>query len=267
VLGTVGSPDLGLALAHLRDRGYVVFDRRLDEKSCKELLSFARRTPSLPMGEGAPTGSPSMRVVFDPAHPLAPKYDFAPADLMRSRTVQELVSDPTLLALAQDYLGCQPVIDIVSMWWSTTARREASSAAAQLYHFDMDRFGFLKFFFYLTEVDRHTGPHAYVAGSHRHKPKALWRDGRIPDEELLPHFAVEDIVEIVGPIGTMFAADTSGFHKGTPLERATRLLFQIQFSTDLFGYNLAPIPVPTDAVPRLREAMARYPYIYSSFRS
>lgn len=262
VLGDMGTTDVATSLEPLRTRGYSVFGPKLAEDRCQDLLSFALRTPSLPCGQGVEP----VPTVFDAAAARASKYEFQPAQLLQNPTVQELVGDPTLLALAQAYLGCQPVIDIVAMWWSTSALPKPSSAAGQLYHFDMDRIAFLKFFFYVTDVTERTGPHCYVAGSHRRKPKALWHDGRIEDADLLPHFSPADVVEIAGPRGTVFAADTSGFHKGKALESGERLMFQIQFSTDLFGYNYAPIPLPANVVAPLREAMELFPYTYSLFR-
>ena len=44
----------------------------------------------------------------------------------------------------------------------------------------------------------------------------------------------EDMVEIGGPRGTIFAEDTRGLHKGKHLLTGDRLLFQLEFSNSLF---------------------------------
>jgi hypothetical protein len=126
---------------------------------------------------------------------------------------------------------------LVTMWWSLAvpSNQQEQSAAAQLFHFDLDRLSFLKFFVYLTDVTPLNGPHCYVAGSHRgFKNAKLQRDGRFSDAEIKAHYPSEE-VQIVGQKGTIFVADTKGFHKGLPLESGERLIFQIEFSNSLFG--------------------------------
>lgn len=81
-----------------------------------------------------------------------------------------MITDMNFFAIAQEYLACKPIHDLVLMWWSAPHSNKASSEAAQLYHFDMDHLKFLKFFIYLTDVDEHNGPHCYVRKSHIHKP-------------------------------------------------------------------------------------------------
>lgn len=151
------------------------------------------------------------------------------------------------------------------MWWSTPALKEPSSEAAQLYHFDMDRIKFLKFFIYLTDVTPSTGPHCFVAGSHRRKPAALLRDGRFQDHELERHYAPERFVEITGPKGTVLAADTRGFHKGKPLETGSRLIFQVEFAVNMFGASRRLIEINEAFTSKFIDLTHRYPYVYSNF--
>jgi ectoine hydroxylase-related dioxygenase (phytanoyl-CoA dioxygenase family) len=127
------------------------------------------------------------------------------------------------------------------MWWSLAVPSSVQerSSAAQLYHFDLDRLSFLKFFIYLSDVDVTNGPHCYIAGSHRgFKSVELLRDGRFSDDEIKRHYPNEE-VRITGKRGTIFVADTKGFHRGLPLESGERLIFQIEFCNSLFGapYN------------------------------
>ena len=51
------------------------------------------------------------------------------------------------------------------MWWSVAGNKQPDSAAAQLYHFDMDRIRWIKFFINLTDVTAENGPHCFIAGS------------------------------------------------------------------------------------------------------
>lgn len=233
LLGRLDESTLPDAVTSLRTSGYYVFKHRMPPEMCERLRQFALHTPSTPY---PPPNGESSRAIFSPSHPIAPLYKFLEGEyLLENVDIQNTVTDPSILAVAQSYLRCAPVCDSVMMWWSTPYMREASSDAAQLYHFDMARIKFVKFFVYLTDVGPDNGPHCYVAGSHIRKPRGVLRDGRISDDELAKHFPAESFVEILGPPGTILAVDTRGFHKGKPVTGQSRLIFEIQFGNSLYG--------------------------------
>jgi hypothetical protein len=149
------------------------------------------------------------------------------------------------------------------MWWSAALGRGASSAAAQQFHFDLDRLRFVKLFVYLSDVDERTGPHVYVRGSHRLKPAHLRRDGRHADEVVEQAYPGR-AEPITGDRGSMFLADTLGLHKGLELVDGHRLVFQLEWATSLFG---APFTRPsiTHAVPGLVRQAAAHPWAYQRF--
>jgi hypothetical protein len=261
ILGRMEGSALAAVLGDLDRDGFHVFDVRLPEEDCRQILEFALRTPCLPRQENMTHRDP---VLFDQTNTSAAVFDFASDTLLLSEPLRRLIADRSLLSLAQAYLRSRVVMDIVSMWWSTPGIGRASSGAAQLYHFDMDRLKFLKFFFLITDVTHETGPHCYVRGSHHRKPAALLSDSRKSDEEI-QHFYGDRVVEIGGVKGTIFAADTRGFHKGLNLIKGTRLLFQLEFANSLFGQNYPRISVPSNLSAELTEVMERYPFTYSNF--
>ncbi|URR34927.1 phytanoyl-CoA dioxygenase family protein [Thermosynechococcus sp. HN-54] len=157
--------------------------------------------------------------------------------IFESEDIQSIIFDNDLLNLAYLYLEAPPVLDLVTMWWSVPSDNSCLSEEAQLFHFDYDRFKFLKFFFYLTDFSPVNGPHCYVKGSHIHKPRELFRDERFTDDLIRKYYSEDKIVEICGAQGTIIVADTIGFHKGKPLEKGSRLLLQIQFSLSKFGQS------------------------------
>jgi hypothetical protein len=268
MLGAMDEHELSKVVGDLRTRGYHVFARRLSDEVCEDLLAFAKTTVSRPLVTGGDGQSSSLGdpMVFEGTNPCHVAYYFDAQKLMESPAVQNLVSEPLFLRVAQEYLGCEPINDLVAMWWSTSASKQPSSGAAQLYHFDMDWIKFVKFFVYLTDVTDQTGPHCYVAGSHRRKPQSLLRDGRFRDEELEEHYASVDFIELTGPKGTVFVADTRGFHKGKPVKSGNRLMFQIEFAISLFGQNYPPIEV-TDAFSlEFVNVIEAHPHIYSKFQ-
>jgi|RhiMetdeSRZDD1v2_1073273.scaffolds.fasta_scaffold36455_6 phytanoyl-CoA dioxygenase PhyH len=273
--GVLGVPDeleIRKVVHDLRTRGYHVFDRRLPEELCKDLVTFAKTATARPLISFSDQSAASTSkwkwarpVVFTGANPGYVAYYFDSQKIMETQAAQKVVGDPWLLSVAQDYLRCRPVNTQVAMWWSTAACKRPSSEAAQLYHFDMDWIKFLKFFFYLTDVTPDTGPHCYVAGSHIRKPKALLRDGRFSDEEIERHYSPNDFIEILGSKGTIFVADTRGFHKGKPLLTGSRLLFQVEFAVNLFGQNYQAIELTDSFAAEFIKVVRQHPYTYTKF--
>jgi Phytanoyl-CoA dioxygenase (PhyH) len=217
--------------------GLVVLDRRLPEAACLALERFARATPC--RAQGATTDH-----VYEGRATQALRHDFAPDVILRSAEACRIVYDGTLAAIAAAYFRCRPVFDFVSMWWTTAEGPRDYSAAAQMFHYDMDRVYFLKFFVYLTDVTAETGPHVFVAGSHRRKPRALRADRRYEDAEVAAHFPAERMREITGPRGTVFIADTRGLHKGKPVVHGERLVLQAEFALNRFGQNYDAVGTP-----------------------
>jgi hypothetical protein len=259
VLGDMSGSGLTHVLGELEREGYAVLPGRVPADVCARLLEFALRAPAIPQSPPAASGTP---VPYDRAHPVSLKYDFAEGELMRHPDVQRLMADASVLAVVQAALGCQPVLALAALWWSVPFLDHADSYAAQLYHFDMDQSNFLKVFVYLTDVTSVTGPHCFVRGSHRGRPLALRRDGRLADEEVARHYAPAEIVEITGPAGTVFVENTRGLHKGKHPTGGDRLIFQLCFAASLFGAPYGVVPLEGAVEPRLSQRMLALPRTY-----
>jgi hypothetical protein len=63
--------------------------------------------------------------------------------------VQSLTSDPTIIAIARKYLGCKPVFLGTRMWWNFATEASASEqmALGQGFHYDLDGYRAVAFFF------------------------------------------------------------------------------------------------------------------------
>lgn len=238
ILGSYSPKDLQRVIQQLDRQGFYIFEERLPDAWIAQLTRYALETPCQPRGEDFTSQAPCL---YPQKNPTSIRYDFSPQQIAEQPLVQKLLMDPSILAVAGAYLHAEPINDLLAMWWSALPSQEVSSAdkkaAAQAYHFDMDRIKFLKFFFYLTDVTSETGPHCYVAHSHKRKPKALREDRRISDEEIARHYPPEDLRELTGGRGSIIAVDTRGFHKGKPLQQGERLILQLEFATSLFGQN------------------------------
>jgi hypothetical protein len=193
-----------------------------------EIRDVVNRGPARPRGDGLgvqPAGRP---------HPGAPTWWVDNRDALASHAARRLLVERRMVEAAGTYLGLDPLVMSVVLWksyaWRTPDRR-----SAQQFHYDNDRASFVKMFVYLTDVDTANGPHTYVRRSHRAKPIALLDGRRLTDEEVARHYPRETWEVITGPRGTLFFADTQGFHKGGHIVEGHRSIFQINLASDRFG--------------------------------
>lgn len=240
-LGHFAKKDFDSINTTLHDDGYYRFEKLLSKESMESIRKFALNTPTAVRGikEG---------VIFDPENLVSEIYRFSVQDLVNNPDIQELIMDPVLINIARNYLECEPIFDFAAMWWSAGFKNEASSDAAQLYHFDMDRVKWLKVFIYIDDVGDDNGPHCYISGTHKieAKPDNLLARGyvRITDEELRTHYPAANFKILPGKAGSVFAGDTMCWHKGKPLELGkNRLMLEFEYSSSSFGVNLPEMVV------------------------
>ncbi len=265
VLGSLGSKGVAHAANKISRNGFHVFNRKLSAEVVAELVAFARSSPARYIDPASDMPTISTEYVrFDPVNPISPTYHFDEQLLLETEAIGRLVADQSFLAVAQEYLGIEPVLDCVRMWWSAPFGGRARSPAAQLYHFDMDRLKFVKFFVYLTDVDEDNGPHCYVQGSHRRKPLSLLADGRKTDDQIRAAYSRETVRELKGAAGTIIAADTRGFHKGKELTRGQRLILQVEFATSMFGANYSRSRFTREISEPLRQLRIERPRSYGA---
>ena len=156
-----------------------------------------------------------------------------------SPALQALAADPQLLAIARNYLRTEPVLVCARMWWSFSGPSDANQQMkdGQGFHYDIDGYRALAFFFYLTDVGPSNGPHVYVRGSHT---KKLLRHivsiykGR-GDAEIERAYGRERQIVCCGRAGSGFAEDIFGFHKGLHPESGDRLVVQLRYGLRDYG--------------------------------
>ncbi len=242
ILGELKETKIKDMVLQMKQNGFYEFDVSLSNAMINSICDYAQKTPvSYLEVDTKEQEASKLKVIFDANNPISPRYQFNSQEIFANSELQKLIFDQSLLAFAQEYLGSKPILDLVAFWWSAPFSGKGKSAAAQMYHFDLDRIKFMKFFFYLTDVTTETGPHCYVKGSHGKLPNAVNRDGRYEDSEIETIYGKENLIEICGKKGSIIAVDTRGFHKGKELTTGKRLLFQIQFTNSLFGQSYETI--------------------------
>ncbi|MEI9804957.1 MAG: phytanoyl-CoA dioxygenase family protein [Pseudolabrys sp.] len=163
VLGDFSSEEIDFIGSDIRERGYHVFRQRLQDEMCDELLKFAGSTTCVKRAMDGQGNADTEIPRFPRESPDAVRYEFREQDLINYPLIQKIMADRSIINVAQNYLGSQPIVDVVAMWWNAASARP-DKQAAQYWHFDMDRIKWLKFFIYLTDVGPENGAHSFVEG-------------------------------------------------------------------------------------------------------
>jgi hypothetical protein len=169
-------------------------------------------------------------------------------DVLNCPTVWKIAHDPKLREIAFEYLGGKPLYTGSLLWWLFAKKeeektllmkkmtflslRKMSREGSYFFHYDLDDYRCLRFFFYLTEVDFSSGPHCCVQGSHeRKKMSHLFSPSRrCSERDILDFYGTENVITICGEPGFGFVEDTFCFHKAAiPCEK-DRLVLMIQFT-------------------------------------
>lgn len=254
-----------LDLQQLNDLGYALVPNAISKDTVHEILEFSLQTKGNTRNMDSGTGF-EKNLFFDRNDPKTVRFDYEPDEILKSPLIQNLVCDPVILDIAQEYLGALPVFDFVAMWWHVKSD-SPDKEAAQYFHFDMDRLRWIKFFFYITDVNKDSGPHMFVPKSHRDGalPFKLRSKGytRLSDEEVTQYFHHDTWKEFTGQSGTMIVEDTRGLHKGKHVNHGDRLVFQIQYTSSLFGNKIPKMNLSRKILsPKLEKSLSTYPKIY-----
>jgi hypothetical protein len=207
----------------------------LPKQLCEEIAAFALQNPCF-------AGS-NRNLQFMPAEHGAAEERFDQAilngnyfekilDCDAIRTVQR---DPLLHDIAAHYLGGQACLTGTRIWWTFPTKRATAAAkrfsSQEEYHFDLLDWRMLKFFFYLKPVDKGTGPHVYVRGSHKRRALRHQLTPFIghPVSDVLKVYGEDKAVTMLGEAGFGFVEDPFGFHKASIVEKTPRLAMEIAF--------------------------------------
>jgi hypothetical protein len=155
------------------------------------------------------------------------------------QAIKTVVEDPTILGIARLYLGGPPVHQGTKLRWSFS--KDASEFEkykySQTFHYDLDDYQAMKFFFYLTDVGPGDGPHICIVGSHRSKKFSYKLFRGIYDEaEIINHYNSGNVKHICGNAGYGFVEDISILHKGLTPVKNNRLILIIEYA--LRDYNM-----------------------------
>lgn len=238
--------------------GCAVRSGYVDHRTVEEIRDYLSDKP------GAAIGERFARTEYGRVEDLTRelKFEYPTSLILDAPHVLRILTSDEIVAAAFHYLRSEPIFAGLKAWWSLPepdAPEEKLSGAAQLYHFDYDYPAFIKFFVYLTDVEIDDGPFTYIEGTHIEKP--IWSDDRCSDQLLLRTYGLAAAERpLTGPAGTLVAADTSGFHKGSPVRANPRLILEVEYAVSRLGASWA-----IDAHPRALRPMSPFPHTFDLF--
>jgi len=172
------------------------------------------------------------RQTFVTAHHLNPS-SLCPA-------VEKVEKDHKLWEIAAQYLETNPVLLSSRLKWTFAVGKTVSEnmRGAFRFHYDLEDYRFIKFFFYLTDVDELSSPHACVKGTHKRKKLrhqfSLIRER--DDNEIIEYYGSNNVETICGKAGLGFVEDFYCFHKGTLPVYKNRLVLEVKFAMNDYGF-------------------------------
>lgn len=212
---------------------------KLPEKTVKEIVNFAESAKYL--------GNANSRYSFhlcekDRAEKQHQQTFFSAHHFNPSQkceAIAKLERDPFLWKVAAKYLETDPVLIGSRMWWTFATKQELSESVRGFFrfHYDLEDYRFIKFMFYLTDVDTNSAPHVCVRGSHKNKKLqyqfSLLRERE--DREIVDFYGKDKIEIICGKAGFGFVEDFYCFHKATVPKTKNRLMLEIKFAMNDYG--------------------------------
>lgn len=233
-------------LAALRSRG--MFKSATDYSALADYINerYLREQDALPKD------APLRRIGLTISHAVT----------FSDRQLHSLLFDPELCAVLSNYYGKQPFYRD-----NPTVHRSVFTPGAKLdvsavYHSDGYRqISFMLLLNDLSEVDTHM---QYAAESHRTQQATY-------DRSAIDQRAVEDafdIVDLVGPKGTLYVFDTEGLHRGQYFVGTARSIFHVNVTTGVIPFTdrkydriedifSDPASVPVHVREMVRHALAR----------
>ena len=175
------------------------------------------------------------------AKSLAGHFKMIPDPLVHCPSILDIATDDMLVDIAGEFLGCAPAIGTLNLRRSYVT--EAPLDATLLFHSDGNSIHFLKFFFYLNDVDMDGGPFTYVEGSHkdigteRGRLRGFEDKSKWTYDEVTQKYDESRIKFLTGNFGDMVIANTSGMHRGTRVKERERTMLTLNYVIHPEGWD------------------------------
>lgn len=227
---------------NLKNEGFFLYENFMSQKECDDLRNYILQTELIPKSDLNPNNQKEIK--FNQNNPMGTIYEMEKNKILKNKIAQEILFNDTIFQISQNYFESVPLFDHISLAVSTKSKKP-DYTAAQMFHFDLDKPKWLKFFIFLNDVDESNGPHFFVPKSHKNLgiTKEIRYRGydRIDDNIILKNY--NDIKVMTAKKGTLLIEDTRGLHKGSVVKENYRCIAMIQYNnsnfvSDVVRYNL-----------------------------
>ncbi len=154
--------------------------------------------------------------------------------LLTCDSVFDIAFDDKIIEIAKNYFNCMPAITNVQLRKSKATdvleHNIPGNGQTTLFHCDKDSPRFIKFFFYLDDVDENNGPFTYAKGSQIQKFEGWDSKYRWKHREIRSIYGEDRIVKCTGNVGDFVIGNTNGFHKGSKVTKGERSILSIYYS-------------------------------------
>ncbi|MSR05460.1 MAG: hypothetical protein EXR93_00100 [Gemmatimonadetes bacterium] len=147
--------------------------------------------------------------------------------LVSCPAVSKVAFHPLMIDIARAYLDCVPALGGLNLRKSYS--NDLPEFDTLFFHVDKNSQRFLKFFFYLNDVDMDGGPFCYVRGSLRRRFGGWMSKGRWTLEEMEREYGKDSVAYLTAKVGDVLMADTNGFHRGTKIRGADRTMLTLDY--------------------------------------
>lgn len=156
------------------------------------------------------------------------KHFLVAADpLLNCPTALELAFSDIVRDIASEYFSCTPALGTCNLRKSFI--NNDGAIKHQLFHSDPNSVKFIKFFFYLNDVDMEGGPFSIVRGSVNRKFIGWLNKYRWSEDEMKKIYGSDSIIYATGELGDVFVANTTAFHRGVPPTSNDRTMLTLNY--------------------------------------
>jgi len=216
----------------IKTNGFCKFGVVLDNDTCDKIINSLSPLNYVTHQKGKITGI-NLENPISTSHWVKDQKD-----IVNIKEVQQIITDPTILSICQQYLDTIPIIFQTNSWWSCKYNIKDGTHS---FHQDFEDIKFIKIFLYLNDINNDNGPHVYAKKSRNNLklPNNKYKAStRVTDKFVSNNYEVN---EITGKKGTLLFVDTNGFHKGKKLTNGHRILVQLEYGASCM-YEQISIP-------------------------
>ena len=203
-----------LAVHSLREKGYAIMKNAIDKD---KIASLKEEFEKLILNEEA--------LGKDNEYFIQIKQP-----LLHSKQALDVAFSPLVREVSTLFYGAVPAIGTMNFRRSLVNnlnQHNFNTYGNLFFHYDNNSPWFLKFFFYLNDVDIDGGPFVYVEGSHKQKIKNWQFSKRYSDEVIEKLYGKERIKHLTANVGDVVIANTRGIHKGLKTRTDPRTMLTV----------------------------------------